>query len=154
MKIEDVLKTSKFRDESHKAGLNLLYTAYWFNVNLNKLLKPFKITQEQFNVLRILRGSLPINLCVKDIGGRMIERSSNVPRIIDKLVRKGLVIRKKTSEIDKRETAIFITENGLDFLKSIDLVFADGEKELMNLSEEDAKTFNELLEKIRSNKEE
>jgi DNA-binding MarR family transcriptional regulator len=154
MRIEDALKTNKFRDEGHKAGLNLLYTAYWFNVNLNKLLKPFKITQEQFNVLRILRGSLPINLCVKDIGGRMIERSSNVPRIVDKLVRKGFVLRKKTSEIDKRETSIFITENGLEFLKGIDLVFADGEKKLMNLSEDEAKIFNELLEKVRSAQEE
>jgi DNA-binding MarR family transcriptional regulator len=154
MRIEDALKTNKFRDEGHKAGLNLLYTAYWFNVNLNKLLKPFKITQEQFNVLRILRGSLPINLCVKDIGGRMIERSSNVPRIVDKLVRKGFVLRKKTSEIDKRETSIFITENGLEFLKGIDLVFADGEKKLMNLSEGEAKIFNELLEKVRSAQEE
>jgi DNA-binding MarR family transcriptional regulator len=151
MRIEDALKTNKFRNEKHKAGINLLYTAYWFNDNFNKLLKPFGITQEQFNVLRILRGSLPKNLSVKEVGSRMIEKSPNVPRIVDILVRKELVLR-QPSTVDKRETFIIITTKGLYLLKTMDDVVAEGEKELLGLNEEEALIFNELLEKIRMSK--
>ncbi len=151
MRIEEALKTNKFRDEKHKAGINLLYTAYWFNDNFNQLLKPFELTQEQFNVLRILRGSLPKNLSVKEVATRMIEKSSNVPRIVDKLVRKELVVR-QDSTIDKRETFIVVTPKGLALLKSMDKIVADGEKELLGLNDDEALIFNELLEKIRSNK--
>ena len=119
MRIEEALKTNRFRNESHKAALNLLYSAYWFNDNFNQLLKPFHITQEQFNVLRILRGSLPNALCVRDIASRMIEKSSNVPRILDRLVRKEYVIRQQSSE-DKRETDIVITQKALNLLKEME----------------------------------
>jgi DNA-binding MarR family transcriptional regulator len=151
MRIEDALKTSRFRDETHKAMLNLLYSAYWVNNNFNQLLKPYGITQEQFNVMRILRGSLPNALCVRDIGSRMIEKSSNVPRIIDRLVRKGYAIRKQ-SESDKRETDIFITPKALELLKGMDDSIIEGEKNIFSLSHEDATLLNEILEKIRTEK--
>lgn len=148
MRIEDALKTNKFRDEAHKAILNILYSAYCLNNNLNQLIKPFGITQEQFNVMRILRGSLPLHLCVRDIGSRMIEKSSNVPRILDRLAKKGYIVRIQ-SEIDKRETAIVISQKALDLLHQIDGIVAEGERKFLCLSEEEAKTLNELLEKIR-----
>ena len=152
MKIEEALKTSRFRNEAHKAVLNLLYSAYWFNDNFNQLLKPFHITQEQFNVLRILRGSLPNALCVRDIASRMIEKSSNVPRILDRLVRKEYVIRQQSAG-DKREIDIIITQKALDLLKQMDSVITAGENKLINLTNDEALILNELLEKIRDIKE-
>ncbi len=152
MKIEEALKTSRFRNEAHKAVLNLLYSAYWFSDNFNQLLKPFHITQEQFNVLRILRGSLPNALCVRDIASRMIEKSSNVPRILDRLARKEYVIRQPSTG-DKREIDIIITQKALDLLKQMDSVITAGENKLINLTNDEALILNELLEKIRDIKE-
>jgi DNA-binding MarR family transcriptional regulator len=151
MRIEEALKTNRFRSEPHKAILNLLYSAYWFNDNFNQMLKPFDITQEQFNVLRILRGSLPNSLCVRDIASRMIEKSSNVPRILDRLARKEYIIRQQ-SDGDKRETNIVITQKALNLLKKTDAVVTEGENNLINLTDEEALLLNELLEKIRDTK--
>ncbi len=148
MRIEEALKTTRFRSEPHKAILNLLYSAYWFNDNFNQMLKPFGITQEQFNVLRILRGSFPNALCVRDIASRMIEKSSNVPRILDRLARKEYIVRQQSSD-DKRETNIVITPQALDLLKKMDVVVTESENNLINLTDEEAFTLNELLEKMR-----
>ena len=93
MKLEDVLKTNKFNDEVHKATLNILYTSYWMRDNVSSTMKEIGITSEQFNILRILKGKHPEAMCVKDIASRMIEKSSNVPRILDRLVAKELVMR-------------------------------------------------------------
>ena len=152
MKIEEALQTSRFRNEAHKAVLNLLYSAYWFTDNFNQLLKPFHITQEQFNVLRILRGSLPNALCGRDIASRMIEKSSNIPRILDRLARKEYIIR-QASTGDKRAIDIVITQKALDLLKEMDSVITLGENKLINLSDDEALILNELLEKIRDIKE-
>src|ERR1700679_1785464 len=105
MKIEEALQTSRFRDEQHKATLNLLYTVYWIRTNLSTAMKGNGLTLEQFNVMRILKGKHPEPLCVKDIAGRLIEKSSNVPRILDKLILKKLV-KKGVSKADKRETLV------------------------------------------------
>ena len=152
MKIEEALQTSRFRNEAHKAVLNLLYSAYWFTDNFNQLLKPFHITQEQFNVLRILRGSLPNALCGRDICSRMIEKSSNIPRILDRLARKEYIIR-QASTGDKRAIDIIITQKALDLLKEMDTVITVGENKLINLTDDEALILNELLEKIRDIKE-
>ena len=98
VKLEEALKMAKFSSEKHKAGLNLLYTAWWLKTMVSKELKTVGLTHEQYNVLRILRGKHSEAMCVKDIGCRMIERNSNVPRIVDRLVAKKYVVR-STSEI-------------------------------------------------------
>jgi len=148
VKIEEALKMSKFSSEKQKAGLNLMYTAWWLKTMISKELKIAGLTLEQYNVLRILKGKHPETMCVKDIGFRMIERNSNVPRIIDRLVAKKLVER-STSEIDKRETVITLTSMGLDTLhvatKKVDDVFNDS----VIIVEEDAEKLNTLLENIR-----
>lgn len=148
MKLEDALKTSRFSSQKHKAGLNILYTAWWLKSIVSKELKSQGLTNEQYNVLRILKGKHPEVMCVKDIGCRMIERNSNVPRIVDRLVAKKYVDR-STSEIDKRETAISITNIGLDILKTaskkVDNLFNNS----IVILEEDAVKLNTLLENMR-----
>jgi DNA-binding MarR family transcriptional regulator len=148
MRIEDVLKTNKFRDERHKVVLNMLYTSYWIKDQMSVLLKEFDITSEQFNVLRILRGSLPNYLCVKDIAERLIERNSNVTRILERMQRKALIER-IPSEYDKRENVTLITEKGLQLLESLDLQMQNAENELVNISNEEAILLNQLLDSMR-----
>ncbi|MBC7553453.1 MAG: winged helix DNA-binding protein [Taibaiella sp.] len=148
MILEEAIKTSHFSDETHKATINVMYTAYWLKDHLSKAIKSNGITIEQYNVLRILRGKHPEKMCIKDIAGRMIEKSSNVPRIIDRLLIKKLV-KRTTSKIDKRETLISITQNGLLLLDVTTKEITDVTNLVTGLSEEEAAMLNTLLEKMR-----
>ncbi|MDB5191250.1 MAG: MarR family transcriptional regulator [Segetibacter sp.] len=149
MKLEDALQSTKFESQKQKAGLNVLYTAWWLKTLISKELKEVGLTHEQYNVLRILNGKHPVQMCVRDIGCRMIERSSNVPRIVDRLELKKLV-KRSTSVIDKRETVIHLTIAGIDILnnasKRVEQVF----KNSLLLSEVKAGELNNLLEQLRS----
>jgi len=117
---------------------------------MSKELKSFGLTHEQYNVLRILKGKSPEEMCVKDIACRMIEKSSNVPRIIDRLVIKKLV-RRSNDANDKRHTVMSLTEAGLNILElstqKINRVF---EKTIL-MNEASATKLNNLLELIREN---
>lgn len=148
MKLEEVLKTSKFNDEVHKATLNILYTSYWMRDNMSAVMKDIGITTEQFNILRILKGKHPEAMCVKDIGSRMIEKSSNVPRILDRLVAKELVMR-STSKEDKRETIISLTETGMKTLQTANEALVEINKKTIGINNEEAVVLNQLLEKLR-----
>ncbi|MCW3115665.1 MAG: MarR family transcriptional regulator [Segetibacter sp.] len=149
VKLEDAIKSGKFSSQTQKAGLNILYTGWWLKTLISQELKEFGLTHEQFNVLRILKGKHPETMCVKDIGCRMIERNSNVPRIVDRLVAKKLVDR-STSEIDKRETVIVLTAGGMNILenanKKVDTIFTNS----VVINEEEAAQLNSLLENMRS----
>ncbi|MGI8634750.1 MAG: MarR family winged helix-turn-helix transcriptional regulator [Segetibacter sp.] len=148
VKLEKAIQSEKFTSQKHKAALNILYTAWWLKTLISKELKAIGLTHEQFNVLRILKGKHPEKMCVKDIGVRMIERNSNVPRIVDRLVAKKFVER-STSEMDKRETVITLTNDGMDILKNaivaVDHIFTNN----VVIKEADAERLNSLLESIR-----
>lgn len=152
MKLEQAIQSTKFKSEVQKAGLNILYTAWWLKTVMSKELKEFGLTHEQYNVLRILKGKYPDQMCVRDVACRMIEKSSNVPRIIDRLELKKLV-KRSTSAIDKRETVITLTQSGITILeastgivnKTLDIILA--------INEHDASELNGLLEKVRSNEQ-
>ncbi len=148
MKLEEAIKTNKFLDNKHKATLNLLYTSYWLKYHFNASLKEMKLTVEQFNVLRILNGKYPEQMCVKDIATRLIEKSSNVPRIIDRLLIKKLVKRANSKE-DKRETLISITESGLKLLTEANNAMNQLSENIIGIDENDAEVLNVLLEKVR-----
>lgn len=148
VKLEEAIQTGKFSSERQKAGLNILYTAWWLKTVISRELKAFGLTHEQFNVLRILKGKHPQRMCVKDISGRMIERNSNVPRIIDRLVAKKYVDR-SNSEIDKRETVIALTNDGINVLKDANIKVNGLFTRDVPLKEEDAKQLNLLLENMR-----
>jgi DNA-binding MarR family transcriptional regulator len=132
----------------HKASLNILYTAWWLKTITCKELKEFGLTHEQFNVLRILRGKYPQQMCVKDIASRMIEKNSNVPRIIDRLETKKLVKRTQ-GEADGRQTVISLTQAGNAILDSTNTKINKLMDETMCLNNQEASTLNSLLEKVR-----
>lgn len=148
MKLEQAIKSTKFKNEMHKAALNILYTAWWLKTIMSKELKEYGLTHEQYNVLRILKGKHPDQMCVREIASRMIEKNSNVPRIIDRLELKKLA-KRSTSSVDKRETVITITQAGINMLEITTKKINDLFEQTVTVDEESACSLNNLLEKIR-----
>ena len=149
MKLEDAIKSNKFKSETHKATLNVLYTAWWLKTLSANEMKVFGLTPEQYNVLRILKGKHPEKMCVKDIASRMMEKSSNVPRIIDRLFIKKL-IKRTQSEMDGRHTLIELTDSGTAILDKATVKLDTIMQNAVTLSSQEAATLNLLLEKVRT----
>ncbi|MEJ8758294.1 MarR family transcriptional regulator [Pontibacter sp. H259] len=148
MRIEDEIKQSAFKSEFHKAYINLLYTSNYLEQEHGTLLKPFGITSPQYNVLRILRGQHPKPATVSLLIERMLDKTSNASRIVDKLEVKDLVTRKQCPD-DRRTVDVLITDKGLALLKQIDVLDDDTKTGIHNLSEKEAAELNRLLDKIR-----
>jgi DNA-binding MarR family transcriptional regulator len=149
MKLEDEIKQTKpFKSEFQKLILNISVTSSWLNSLFAEKLKPFEITAHQYNVLRILKGRHPESYCNQEITQRMIDKSSNVTRIIDKLVEKNLAFRTEDAK-DRRLVSIVITEKGLTLLKEIDKIPLPDRMKLKAFNEEKAKLMNEWLDELR-----
>lgn len=148
--LEDILMTTSKIPLAKKTVLNISYTSNVIRESISNILKPFDISIEQFNVLRILRGQKgkPTNL--QDIQNRMVSKMSNTTRLVDKLILKGFVER-FVCEQNRRKVEIFITVQGLELLQKIDPIVDDTEAHITSpLSEEDLKTLNILLTKFRN----
>ena len=153
MKLETAIKSNKFKSEAHKAGLNILYTAWWLKTLTAKELKGFDLTHEQYNVLRILKGKHPETMCVKDVASRMIEKNSNVPRIVDRLETKKLIIRKQCT-IDGRQTTITLTTKGITTLEKATIKTDEIWEKIIAITDIDAIAINNILELVRTKEEE
>ena len=136
---------SKFSNVKDKALINILYTANWISSFQNEFFKPFGISRQQYNILRILRGSNEA-LKVQTIKKRMIERSPNVTRLMDKLYAKEFIER-FNSEDDRRVVFIKITEKGMALLDSISKDF--NQELLKNITHDEAVQLSGLLDKMR-----
>lgn len=147
MKIEEEIKQQKFKSAHQKALLNLLYTASWLQGKQQDFFKPYKITAQQFNILRILKGQHPKSISGTEIKSRMLDRNSDVSRLLDRLVSKNL-ISKKTCPNDKRATDVNITESGLELLKNLDK-FQNQMDGVLSLTEDEALQLSQLLDKGR-----
>lgn len=149
MKIEEVIKSNKVLSLSQKAVLNIIYTQNNIHERLIEILKPYDLSNEQYNVLRILRGQKgnPANMCV--IQERMLAKTSNTTRLVDKLLLKELVTRKVCKE-NRRKIEVLITEKGLAILKELDPKVTDCENNIVaSLTKTELEQLNYLLEKIR-----
>lgn len=147
--LEDILKINTNISLSKKTVLNISITSILQKDEILSALKPFDISIEQFNVLRILRGKKgePTNL--QDIQERMISKMSNTTRLVDKLILKGYVER-FICEKNRRKVDIYVTENGLNVLKELDPIVEKIEEALTsNLSEKELIELNILLTKLR-----
>jgi DNA-binding MarR family transcriptional regulator len=136
---------SKFKNNRIKALLNIIYTANWINNCQNEFFKPFGISPQQYNILRILNGANE-PLSVQTIKDRMLERSPNATRLMDKLCAKNY-IQRLPSEHDRRVVEIKITQEGKNLLKSIPNNLNNDL--LKNISEAEAKQLSDLLDKLR-----
>ena len=151
MRLEDEIKQPTFQSEGQKAYLNILFTSGWLSLRQAAAFRPFGITLPQFNVLRILRGQHPLPATVALLIERMLDKTSNASRIVDKLEEKKLVTR-TVCPANRRAVDICITEVGLALLHQIDENgLTDIRQNGMSaLSESEAAQLNELLDKIRA----
>ncbi len=150
MTLEEELKNSTPIPPRTRAVLNVLFTASWLDCQMNRDMRKYGLTNPQYNILRILKGSRPDGLSVLDIKSRMIDRSSNVSRLVEKLREQGLVVRTPSSA-DRRMVVVTITDSGLELLDKF-------QKEVMsndegfpgtNLSEEEMQQLSVLLDRLR-----
>lgn len=148
MKIEEEIRQQKFRDSYQKVAINLLFTAGWLEGKQQEFFKPYGVTPQQFNILRILRGQHPKSISGVDIKSRMLDKNSDVSRMLDRLAKK-LLITKSQCPDDKRATNVQITIPGLELLKTIDRKLEQTEKTSLALSEEEALQLSNLLDKSR-----
>lgn len=150
MKIEEELKSTVEYNKSTRVVLNLMYTQNVVTERFNEIIKPYDISGEQYNVLRILRGQkgCPANMCI--IQERMLARTSNTTRLVDKLLLKNLVTRNVCSE-NRRKIEVLITQKGMSLLAELDPKVKEHEDFFAkNLNEEELVQLNTLLEKYRT----
>ena len=150
MKIEEVIQSTLPMEISKKIILNIKYTQNVINDKFNEIVKPYAISSEQYNVLRILRGQKgsPANMCL--IQERMLAKTSNTTRLVDKLLLKNLVTREVCSS-NRRKIEVAITPKGLEVLKALDSKITAHEKSFsQNLNTEELEVLNELIEKYRN----
>jgi len=147
MKIEDEIKQPRFKNPFQKAVINLLFTAGWLQSKHQHFFKSFGITSPQFNILRILKGQYPKSTSATEIKSRMLDKNSDVSRMLDRLSAKKL-ITKQVCPNDKRAADITITEAGLAILAELEKrqPEIDG---VLNLTEEEAVELSRLLDKSR-----
>ncbi len=147
MGIEKDIQQTNFRNEFQKMSINIIYTANWLNEKMGQILSTEDITQQQYNILRILRGS-DAPLSTLKIRERMLDKMSDTSRIVDRLIVKGLV--EKTACIkDKRLVDITVTKKGLQLLEKLDALNEQIDSILKGVSEKEAHTINQILDKLR-----
>jgi len=148
MKLEEELKM-QFKSPYDKAMLNIIFTGAWMSESFNQFLKPFGLSSQQFNVLRILRGQKGKPAPLYLIQERMVHRSSNATRLVDKLLLKGLVQREQ-DESNRRKIEITITQKALKLLDQIEEKHKYFRQSLHDkINKKEAELLAKLLDKIR-----
>ena len=148
MRIEDEIRQREFTDDYRRLLTNLLFTNNWLNQQLMPFFKELGLTLQQHNVLAILRGQHSDPVCFGDIQNRMVDRNSNVTRLIDKLIEKGYVTR-DICPSNRRMIEVRITEAGIGKLQQVDDSFPKLFAKLHNLTQEEAVMVSNLLDKLR-----
>ena len=148
MRIEEEIKQKSFQNEYHKLAVNLQFTANWLGAIHAKLLRSYNISAQQYNVLRILKGQFPNPSNLILIRERMLDKESNASRLIDKLVSAELVKRIQCPN-DRRKVEITISEKGIKLLEQLNPKIEELGNKLNGLNEEEARTLNNLLDKLK-----
>ena len=148
MSIEKDIQQSKFRNEYQKTVVNLIYTYNWITEKNKQFFEKGDITQQQYNILRILRGAGK-PLSTLQIRQRMLDKMSDTSRIVDRLVKKDLV-KKVICKTDRRLVDVTITDQGLELLEKLDGYNDEMDALLRSITEDEAKMLNQLLDKIRN----
>lgn len=151
MAIEQEIKHPKFKSEHQKAMINLMFTYGWALEKMKNIVTCEDITPQQFNILRILRGSHPQPLSTLQIRERMIDKMSDTSRIVDRLIVKGFA-KKGMCKKDRRLVDVTITQKGKNILEKLDTRQHEMDDIFGSLANEEAYVLNKLLDKIREDK--
>jgi DNA-binding MarR family transcriptional regulator len=149
MSIEKEINQKNFRNPYHKVTVNMMYTTGWLINKYSKILRPYNLTDQQFKVLKILRECHPHPCTVNDIIGGMIDKMSNVSRLIDKLIAKKLVIKVKSTH-DLRSVNVILTEKGKLRIEELSVMVNDYENSFFGLEETEINLLNKLLQKMKN----
>ena len=149
MKIEEAIKQPKFKDEFEKADINIIFTSNWMHNQLHGLLKPYDVSQQQFNILRILRGQKRKPAPLKLLTERMMDKVSNTSRLVDKMLKKELLERNICLD-NRRQVEILLTKKGLKVCNEISTIIEKVRKDSQKISKKEAIELNRILDKIRS----
>ncbi|HNP97384.1 MAG TPA: MarR family transcriptional regulator [Cyclobacteriaceae bacterium] len=148
MKIKEEIKQNQFRNSFQEISINIIYTAGWLANQHKEFFGKFGITPQQYNILSILRGQYPGKISGAEIKSRMMDKNSDVSRLLDRLTAKNLV-EKSQCPNDKRAADISINQDGLDLLKTIDLHSEELDGIVSKLSLQEAEQLSQLLDKVR-----
>ncbi len=148
MQLQKEIKASKFENIFQQSLVNIIYTFHWSNQKIKEELIPFDITQQQYNVLRIIKGQYPSPVTVNVIKSRILDKMSDASRIIDRLIQKGYV-KKTTNPHDKRAVDVIIDEKGLSLLRKMEKAIDFSKFITPNITQEEAAQLNTLLDKMR-----
>jgi DNA-binding MarR family transcriptional regulator len=148
MRLEEEIKQKEFRNENHKAIVNIIYTFNWLDSKSRAFFKQYDLTPQQFNILRILRGQHPKPCTINLLKERMLDKECDASRIVERLRLKELLERKQSSE-DRRTVDIAILNKGLQLLEEIDKKIDNLNNIVSSLSKEELIKLNQLLDKAR-----
>ena len=148
VKLENEIRQEKFRNEYQKLMINLIYTGNWLSSSHSRQLKPYGLSVQQYNILRILRGQHPEPAKVNILQERMLDKMSNASRLVEKLRQKGLLERRECMS-DRRAVDVVITQKGLALLDELDNVVIEMESILHAINEEEACKLNSFLDQLR-----
>ena len=148
MQLQKEVLTTKFENNHQQALVNIIYTYGWAAQRIKEVLVPYNLTQQQYNVLRILRGQYPSPSTVNLIKSRILDKTSDTSRIVDRLVDKEY-LEKTINGRDKRAVDIVITDKALTLLKRLDKEVNFASLIVPNISEDEAQELNLLLDKLR-----
>jgi len=149
MEISKEIKQEKFRNEHHKMLINIFFTSSWLSSKHSCRLKPYGISVQQYNILRILRGQHPTPVTINLLIDRMLDKNSNASRLVEKLRLKKLVERAVSTD-DRRAVNVIITQKGLALLTELDKLEEIFLKELKSITAKEAELLSSLLDKLRS----
>ena len=153
MTIKRDIQTKGFHSEQEKTTVNLIHTAAVFESKFNQFIKQFGLSSQQYNALRILRGQAPNAILSGELQNRMLHKTSNATRLVDKLIEKGFVDRVKNKD-DQRKILVSITDQGLKFLSKLDAEVSVFNQEAIKLPEAQLMVLNLLLDDLRAASEE
>ncbi len=148
MGLEEAIQQKEFKDPFNKAVVNLLFTHSYIVSNQSCLFRPFGLSPEQYNVLRILKGQKGKPITVSSIQDRMLNKMSNASRLVEKLKQKGMVLREECPS-DRRQVDIMITGKGMEVLKQLENSVQLHNRQILNLTEKEVDQLNFLLDKLR-----
>ena len=149
MSLEEELRVSKFQSSRHKLTVNILYTNNWLEGHMQVVFRAHGVTNQQYNILRILRGVHPEPCTVQELKKRMLDKQPDASRLVDRLQAKKLVLRKSNAE-DRRKMDVLITEEGLGLLERMDPEVAAFDDLFAGLSNKEVDQLNKLLDKART----
>jgi DNA-binding MarR family transcriptional regulator len=147
--IEEEIKQTKFRSAQQKAMLNLIFTSNWLENKHRDYFKEYGLTNQQFNILRILKGQHPSKISGTEIKSRMLDKNSDVSRLLDRMILKKLVVKSQCPN-DKRSADVGISDLGISLLQKIDRTVFNFAGSLEQLTEDEANQLSYLLDRCRS----